>query len=486
MADIIKFYCIFLCCTYISFRIMNHTIKYLIHKIAFFLLSFIFASLSHVLSSFLPKLEYILPIILLWISISIFTLQPQASFISTIIAFEMSLVTHAFSSFISILIIAPLHYRIPFFSYPMYALVSSILQIMLIFAIFRIKRFHKGMPFLFTTTFINIATSICLFLIVFITNTPTKLPSLWIQVISPFIFITSLAILIYWWQTQLTKTYKRRLLFRELESLRTEVQEKDKLIEKLTEQNQELGRLIHWDNKRIPAMEHAVCDFLISGMENHEGQQAKGNELIEVIRSLSRNRANTLSDINYKRCKQYVTRILSLDALLNLTEKQALEENITFSVHIAVELTDYVPRFISAEDLTHALSDLLENALIATRYSCKRKIQLQFYELEKAFVLEIADSGIPFEVRSLVNLGLTQLTTHADTGGSGIGLVDIWRIKEHYGATLHIEEYENTSPYSKKISMIFNKKHQYTIRSFRKDEILKKNNRTDLQIFEIN
>ena len=110
-------------------------------------------------------------------------------------------------------------------------------------------------------------------------------------------------------------------------------------------------------------------------------------------------------------------------------------------------------------------------------------IQLQFYQAGKDFIIEIADNGNPFEANVLVNYGLEQLTTHADTGGSGIGLMDIWKIKEKYGTSLHITEYEKDAPYTKKIALIFNKKNRYTISTTRKEELQSISKRTDLQIF---
>ena len=163
-------------------------------------------------------------------------------------------------------------------------------------------------------------------------------------------------------------------------------------------------------------------------------------------------------------------------------DKEALEQNIMFSVHFGALLKDFVPENISESDLTHTVDDLLKNAFKSTRTCESRAVQLQFYKLGKHLVIEVADNGIPFEVRSLVNMGIEQLTTYED--GSGIGLMDIWSTKENYRATYHIDEYATSSPFSKKISLTFDKKNRYTIRTYRKDEILQMSRRADLQVYD--
>jgi sensor histidine kinase regulating citrate/malate metabolism len=130
------------------------------------------------------------------------------------------------------------------------------------------------------------------------------------------------------------------------------------------------------------------------------------------------------------------------------------------------------------------VDDLLKNAFKATRTCESRAVQLQFYKLGKHLVIEVADNGIPFEVRSLVNMGIEKLTTYED--GSGIGLMDIWSTKEKYRATYHLDEYASTAPFSKKISLTFDKKNRYTIRTYRKNEILQMSRRADLQVYDDN
>lgn len=484
MIDIIKYFFIFIFTTYICLRIMNYSLISIWHKIFFISFSFILSGLTYFIHAYIVGLTYALPLLLFWIAIGHLTLHPRESFTSTVLSFGISYALNSLSSCVVLVLIFPFYSNPQSFPYGYLTILTIIFQTMLIIFLFRIKRFRKGMPFLFSTTFINVATVICILLIttpIYISSTSTNSA---VHASALFLFVISLALLIYWWQSQITKSYRRALLLRELESLRTELEEKDKRICELTSQNEQLGRLIHKDNKLIPALENAVCDYLTSEFTDSKSALEKGNSLLLEVKNLSNNRTNILSEICTNKSKQFSTGVPSLDTLLNYMDKRAAQSNIFLSVHIALKLSEFIPCIISSDDFVHVLSDLLENAFIATEKVQNRIVRLQFYQVQKFFVIETADNGIPFETTSLVNMGLVQLTTHATTGGSGIGLMDIWEIKEKYAASLNVREYETPSPYSKTISLIFNKKNQYSVETWRKEEITQMSKRSDLLLYD--
>ena len=482
-ANFIKLFFIFFHTIIICSKLMNFRITIKFHKFMLMILILTLTCFSHFLKLYIPALTYTVPFLLLWISLAVFTMRPQVAFIATSISFGISYSLLALSSFLILVIVFPMHLNPTTFPYNILAILAVIVQTLFIFILVKTKRFAKGMPFLFSTTFINSATIICVIFIGFLMYIQATHIYLFTQVLTLLLFIFTLAFLIFWWQAQLTKSYKRALQLRELESLRLELQEKDKLITSLTTQNEQLGKLIHRDNKLIPAMNNAVCEYLISDTNASQTMKTKGDSLLTELRQLSENRTNILSEIYANKYKSYETGVTALDTLLNYMEKRASQEDIHLAVHIALDLKDYIPHIITSGDLVHLLSDLLENAFIATNHCMTRNIQLQFYVSQKVFIIEVADNGIPFEGISLINLGITKMTTHADTGGSGIGLMDIWEIKEKYGASLHITEYENATPYSKKIAFLFNRKNRYSVSTWRKDDLLQASKRTDLQVY---
>ena len=71
-------------------------------------------------------------------------------------------------------------------------------------------------------------------------------------------------------------------------------------------------------------------------------------------------------------------------------------------------------------------------------------------------------------------------------GGSGIGLMDIWSLKKKYAASLHIYEYQpGSGKFTKKISLVFDHKKHYLIRSYRSEELVRLQTRSDLYILPL-
>lgn len=480
---ILKNLCIFICCVYTYLKITNIRTLSTVSKFFMLLLSCLLTIISCFFNIYLSELTYIAPLLLLWIIMTFFNNNPKTSFTATSISFGISYCLLALSSLFITVILTPILNIETSTIHTILAITILIIQPLLTIGLFKIKRFRNGMPFLNSYAFNNFAFFICLFIITLSIYTASSWPNYEIQALLPLVFAFSLAFLIHWWQSQITKSYKRSLQLRELESLRMELAEKEKQVVELSRQNQELGRLIHKDNKLIPAMEHAVHEYFITDFATLDDAKNRAQTLLLEIEALSKNRSNIILEMNISKSKHYSTGVPSLDTLLNYMDKRARQEHINLSVHMSIDLNTYIPKAITSEDLVHVLSDLLENAIIASKDRADANIQLQFYESEKHFIIEIGDNGIPFEITSLVNFGLTQFTTHEDTGGSGIGLMDIWKIKEKYSASLHITEYEDNAPFTKKIALIFNKKNRYSISTNRKEDILQQSKRIDLQVF---
>ena len=308
----------------------------------------------------------------------------------------------------------------------------------------------------------------------------SNFPSLWPDSLFAFLLLVTLAALIFWWQAQLTKSYLSKLQLLELESLRKELEETSREMAHLKKQNEELGRLIHKDNKLIPAMETAVIDFLSAS--NQKENNALGQSLVSQLRELSGSRREILDEVSAARSHHFATGVPALDTMLTYFDRRAEARKMEFTVNVTPDLKAYVPSRISSDDITHLLADLLENAIIAVTPCTSRKIRLQIYPYRKWFVIELSDTGIPFQAESLLQFGIQQLTTHKDSGGSGIGLMDIWKLKEKYHASIHITEYPDFSPFSKRITFLLDHRNQYLIRTWRCEELKTESRRTDLCI----
>lgn len=482
ISDFIKMFFIFLCTMHICLHILNYTSILYKYKFIRIIYAISFSLINLYLYPRFQILSHIIPLICIWILIGLKTENPQTSFISLIFSYSISYALAMLLTFICVILLSPFLYNCNPSSYFLITIPTGFIEVFLVKLLIHTHRFKKGMPFLYTTKITNIATFICILLIGVLLNSSSNISNYTIRLITVFIFILSLAFLIYWWQAQITKAYRRSLELRELESMRTEMMELKRKMQELTEENERLARITHRDNTLISALKNATVKYLSTDFANPAVALETRNQLIENINTLSAGRNSISNHHKEISARIFDTGFSLLNELLHEMDERAIEQNISFSVHMGTSLDDFIPKDITEEDLVHTVDDLLKNSFKATSNCEKRIVQLQFYKLGKHFVIEVADNGIPFEVKSLVNMGIEQLTTYED--GSGIGLMDIWSTKEKYCATYHLEDFISTAPFTKKVSLTFDKKNRYSIRTSRKDDILQMSRRADLQVYD--
>lgn len=294
-------------------------------------------------------------------------------------------------------------------------------------------------------------------------------------------------ILLYVIQRQTQKYYLSKLKKLELESLRQELAEKDALIQKLQESNDHLARIIHKDNKLIPSMVSAVSRYLRNvNTLDADALRASGMTLARELEQMAQNRQGILSENEHQTDGIPHSGHAAVDAILLHMQNRAAALHIDYTVTLGAEFSDTVNRMITESDLTHLLADLIENALNATKESGTRCVLVHLGILYDAPVVEISDSGISFDPAVYQDFGLQKHSTHLTDGGSGIGLMDIWELKKKYAASLHIHEYEpGAASYTKKISVVFDRRNHYLIRTYRPQELLQYRIRTDMFILPL-
>ena len=476
-------YFLFLNCIIIFDKLLYQNSSRRLYKIVNFILP-IFLSCILVLPCHIYSGElFAFSLFLLTFYLSFHINNFKTTFVTCMISFGISLCTFTFSSMIiTALIIFPI-YKTKSCPEILFVTIIGIFQTLIIQIIFKYKRFKHGMPFLFSSTFNNIGAILGIISILMYAFVQTAPPSAYkVQSIYLWSIIIILYLLLRWWQSQLTKAYRKRLAQLELESLRTELDQKTALLKKLETQNEEMGRLIHKDNKLIPAMEHAVSSYLASDFTDIALQQAQGQALLSDLKEFSEARRGILSTFTPVSTPKYNTSIPSLDAILVYMYQKAQAQNIRFYAAVTPESIAALPTSLSTDKLVHLLSDLLENAIIATKSGADKQIQLQIYLANGIFTIEVADTGCPFEPATLISFGIEKASTHLHDGGSGIGLLDIWKIKEESRASIHIHEYETGTPFSKKLFIAFDKKNKYVIHTCRDKELTPLVNRGDIVI----
>lgn len=407
--------------------------------------------------------------------------EPKLSFVTSLVAFALSNTLLIISSFIYGIILYPFLKNISIPPRTILLFFSGILMYLLAHLPFRIRKFQNGMRFLYNQNSINFGTILGIITITALIIGQQLYSTASYTKIIPFSVLILLAaiLLFFLWQRCIRQYYLTKLRNLELESLRQELAEKDAEIKKLLANNETQARTIHKDNKLIPAMLSAVTEYLDSADES--GSHALyGRELSGRLKELADERAKNLTAEDTSGSLPLLHRA-SADAMLSYMKKRAAQEHIQFEVKIHPEFADKTMNSIAEADLSHLLSDLLENAIIAVKNAKKRQILVHLGILYGAPAVEVSDSGSEFSPAIYQDFGLQKHSTHLEHGGSGIGLMDIWELKKKYAASLHIYEYaEDTAPFTKKISIIFDHKKHYLIRTYRPQELVKIQARSDL------
>lgn len=426
-------------------------------------------------------------IILFFVFIRLYTqTHYKTALITTVIALGISLCAFTLSAVIMTLFLLCTGLTPENHFWILIKLVIGIMQYLLVHLPFQLKRLKKGMPFLYELNFNNIGCllSMCIIICVIIISTPYTIHT-YITISCLLLIFPCALLLISWWRAIITRNYRRKLQQFEMQKLKNELVQKEQEITRLLENNKALAQIIHRDNKLIPAMELAVNTFL-QNRNTLSPQQLKeqGLALAAHLQEMTKERQFILNDYQTDGQPLAATGICAVDAVLQLMQQRALQEQISYTLRIAENIKNTAMQSLSEEDFSHLLADLIENAFIAMSDVPDKKILISLGQMGNHLSVEISDNGQPFLPEIFQDFGLKAHTTHAGNGGSGIGLMDIWKLKKKYRASLVITEYApGTYSYTKQISLIFDAKKHYIIQTYRKHELGQIRFRDDLYIF---
>lgn len=475
----IKYIFIFSTAFYLYFKFLSIDMSYFRGKKL--LCTILLSIIAAIFSTYFPFYSIAVYLIFYLFLLLCFHCESKLGFITSLVAFTLCNAFLIISAFIYSIALYPFSDNIPTSPDILNYFISGILMYLIAHLPFRIRKFQNGMRILFNSNLINIAVVTGVLAISFLTvgqQIYSTRSNFYLMLYAILILLAAI-LLFFLWQRCIRQYYLTKLRNLELESLRQELAEKDAEIKKLLANNETQARTIHKDNKLIPAMLSAVTEYLDSADES--GSHALyGRELSGRLKELADERAKNLTAEDTSGSLPLLHRA-SADAMLSYMKKRAAQEHIQFEVKIHPEFADKTMDSIAEADLSHLLSDLLENAIIAVKNAKKRQILVHLGILYGAPAVEVSDSGSEFSPAIYQDFGLQKHSTHLEHGGSGIGLMDIWELKKKYAASLHIYEYaEDTAPFTKKISIIFDRKKHYLIRTYRPQELVKIQARSDL------
>lgn len=337
--------------------------------------------------------------------------------------------------------------------------ILCVLQIVLTFLIYKIKRFKSGISVNSKDGSVDILLLISilsLFLTtLFYIDNISKSP---VELIAIAIIFCGLG-LIFVWKKHIINNYQKQLYNRNEEIYEHRLEEFEKEREELLAQNAELAKIIHRDNKLIPAMVIAVKDVITeTGNENLQ-------ELLFQLDYLSTEHKEAIDTYQAKSDRLPKTDVIAIDAVLHFLSSKALQNNIEFNVHIDKDsISNLLSRINDLTELTTIICDLGENAIIATKQIPDGKIMISF-ELTEFSVPSVLfyDNGEPFNEKVIANMGKRKITTHKADGGSGIGLMTLFEILNKHNASFLLDEQSNIEDFKKSVKITFDGLQKVTI-----------------------
>ena len=354
--------------------------------------------------------------------------------------------------------------------------VAIAIEYLLLKLLFRIKRFKNGFGFLnYSDTIAKIGIYCILFLgivLIFCGLLQGSENILLNTYISAGIVIV-IIVFIIWIQSQITLRYKENMKDRTIELQNEEIEKQSKEIEELKQENLKISSIVHQYNHRLSALEQAIVNKLNNNMKIESSSELA--IMLDEVKNMSKEFAKEVeTPINNPLPK---TNIMEIDHMFQYMEAKAKENNIQFELIINHSIHYLTENIITKEELETLIGDHISDAIIAinANHTDKRKIMCILGKIEDYYELCIYDTGINFEIETLINLGRKRITTHKEEGGSGIGFMTSFETLRKCKGSLIIDEYcSKDAYYTKSISFRFDGKNEYKIHSPRAEEIKEK------------
>ena len=442
---------------YSNFKIMNQKIKNNIKHIIILVLIGIVAGIIRFYTN------YIISIIILILTISL--LFSEKNIGNSILVTTISLSFNYIINLISIIICFNICYYLKIEDDYIKLLIISIIDSIVLINIFKIKKLKYGISFLqknisdeYTDLIILNLSIIILFIIIGISNSSYEMVSTMAveMIISAIIMFITI-------KKSLNLYYKQKMLIKELEETKTELNSKNKEIEELEKENLTFKKRSHTLIHQQKSLEYKIQQIMMQTEISKEQAGEIKARLEKIAEEIYKEKENIELD---------KTGITEIDDILKYMQSECNKNKIEFILKIEGNIHQMINNAVSKEKLEILLADHIKNAIIAINHTdnINRTIMVKLGKIDSIYSINIYDTGAEFEPETLDNLGKKPSTTHAEEGGTGMGFMNTFETLEKYKASLTIEEYNKPSKdnYTKLISIKFDNKNQFKIKSYRR------------------
>ena len=291
------------------------------------------------------------------------------------------------------------------------------------------------------------------------------------------IIITSI-LMFFTIQKSIQLYYKQKMLVQDLEETKQELESKKQEIKQLEKENLNFSKTSHSIAHKQKALEYKLNELIL---KNEIASEIDIKDRIEKISDDIKNRPISVGLAK--------TEIPEIDDMLKYMQSECINNKIDFQLQLSGNIYHMINNYIEKENLEILLADMIKNAIIAINYSenINKSILVRLGEIDNIYALYVYDSGIDFKIETFKNMGIKPCTTHADNGGTGMGLMNTFDTLKKYKASIIINEYNEPCKdnFTKVIIIKFDNKEETKICSYRYKEIEKEVKSENLKIEKI-
>lgn len=340
--------------------------------------------------------------------------------------------------------------------------------------IMNLKRIKNGLSFLkaqvgneyFALMFMEISANIIFTYCIFV-NSNDEFS--W-NILAMFFVLSIIMVIMI--QRTLTLYYKQKLLAKNIEDYKSEIALKDAQIKSLSDEKYKISKLNHEFYNRQKALIHKVEE--ITSMNTEIADELDLSKQINDLTKEYTDKAQEIKTLD----KLPTTGIVEIDDMFKYMQSECNSKKIQFNLKINGNIYHMINNKIPQSRLVTLIGDHLRDAIIAIDFSNNtfKSILAVLGENNGVYEFCVFDTGIEFKIDTLLNLGLKPATTHKDSGGTGIGFMTTFETMKETKASLIIDEMREMSntDYTKSVTIRFDGKNEYRIKSYRGDEIKKK------------
>lgn len=295
----------------------------------------------------------------------------------------------------------------------------AILQFILIYIFMRIKRFKNGLLFFDNKNNFGIGLLICGPLTILFSLHKDYL-SIQFKTIIVFGILISAIGLFIWIRSAFKRYYRKRLKLRAEEYSKIELAEKEKEIEKLSNENTSLSSIIHLDNHIIQSIESEL-------------KALNNTNLTDKLLTSINQRNEYVNDLLIKSKNLASTGNAEIDAvLLDLYIKSA-SRGIDYNLNTDCDINYLLNNIIPVSDFEALLRNLITNSIvdIENNPEIPGRISIKISQPNDIYELTVMDNGVFNDNNSISD------------------------IVEKSNASILINKFDNNDSFTKSLTIIF-------------------------------